>query len=81
MWLKDGRISKELKGHYHWVNTISLNTDSALKRGCCDEKRDILEDEEDQQKRAAEIYSKLKGKKNEKLVSGSDDNTVIMWDP
>lgn len=28
-----------------------------------------------------EKYNKLKGAKNERLVSGSDDNTLHMWDP
>jgi hypothetical protein len=32
-------------------------------------------------KRAEERYKKLKGFGNERLVSGSDDSTLAMWDP
>ena len=33
------------------------------------------------QKIADEKYQKLKGKETERLVSGSDDFTLIMWNP
>jgi ribosome assembly protein 4 len=29
---------RELKGHAHWVNTIALSTDNALRTGCFSEK-------------------------------------------
>ncbi|EAS06667.1 notchless-like protein (macronuclear) [Tetrahymena thermophila SB210] len=81
VWKKDGSMEKELKGHAHWVNTICLSTEHALRTGYFDEKGEILENPEDQQKKALEKYTKLKGSKNERLVSGSDDNTLYMWDP
>ena len=39
------------------------------------------ESPEDAQKKAEERYLKLKGPKDERLVSGSDDFTLFMWDP
>ena len=34
--LQDGRLEKSLKGHGHWVNTLALSTEAALRTGAFD---------------------------------------------
>lgn len=38
---------KDLKGHAHWVNTLCVHTDYALRTGCYDEKAIKLESAEE----------------------------------
>jgi ribosome assembly protein 4 len=62
----------DLKGHAHWVNTLALSSDF------------VLELEGDQVKMKAyaqDRYNKIRDPRGEKLVSGSDDNTMMMWEP
>ncbi|EGR31123.1 notchless family protein, putative [Ichthyophthirius multifiliis] len=81
VWQTDGSYKRDLKGHAHWVNTICVHTENALRTGYFDEKGEILQSEQEQQNKALEKYNKLKGNKNERLISGSDDNTLFLWDP
>jgi ribosome assembly protein 4 len=78
---KNGTLKRDLKGHGHWVNTLCVHTDFALRTGCFDEKCEDIEKISDPKAVAIERYNKLKGQGNERLVSGSDDFTLIMWDP
>lgn len=72
---------QELKGHSHWVNTLALSTDYVLKTGCWDHTgREFLSPKE-MQKYAIERYEKTKDLQGERLVSGSDDLTMFMWQP
>lgn len=34
VWKESGSFIRDLKGHGHWVNTMALHTDFALKTGC-----------------------------------------------
>ena len=34
--LQDGHLDKSLKGHGHWVNTLALSTEAALRTGAFD---------------------------------------------
>lgn len=52
-----------------------------MRTGCYDEKSKEINDEDERQKVALERYNKLKGDKNERLVTGSDDHTLYLWDP
>ena len=83
-----------LIGHSHWINSMALNTEYILRTGCFDYdnikgsdyyqfsininklsyKEKILH--------AEKRYKLFKDKINssEKLVTGSDDNTLILWD-
>lgn len=82
VWDKAGKMIKDLKGHAHWVNALCLHTDYALRTGCFDENYKGEEwTSEQMQKKALERYEKLRGKGNERLVSASDDNTLMLWDP
>lgn len=81
---KQGILLKDLKGHAHWVNTLALSTDYVLQTGCYDHTgkyREFEGDVEKMKQYALERYKKAKDPKGEKLVSGSDDNTMIMWQP
>ena len=94
VWKSDGTFVTDLKGHGHWVNSLCLHTDYALRyinsllislkvfrTGCFSEKAIETEDPEEMSKLALERYNKLKGNTNERLVSCSDDHTLYMWDP
>jgi ribosome assembly protein 4 len=58
---KDGRIIKLLKGHSHWINTLSLSTDQVNRNNV------------DSERMFKEVTM------TEKLVTGSDDSTLILW--
>jgi ribosome assembly protein 4 len=83
-----------LIGHSHWINTMALNTEYILRTGCFDydnikgsdyyqfsEKIKNLNLKE-KILHAEKRYKLFKQKINssEKLVTGSDDNTLILWD-
>lgn len=72
----------DLKGHSHWVNTLALSTDQVLQTGCFDHTGKhfhFFGDKEKMKAYAIERYEKIKDPNGERLVSGSDDNTMIMW--
>eukprot|EP01017_Pseudomicrothorax_dubius_P039056 TRINITY_DN5944_c0_g2_i2.p1 TRINITY_DN5944_c0_g2~~TRINITY_DN5944_c0_g2_i2.p1 ORF type:complete len:304 (+),score=34.88 TRINITY_DN5944_c0_g2_i2:182-1093(+) len=81
VWDPQGRLLRDLIGHGHWVNTIAVHTDFALRTGCYDEKQIEITDKEERKKKALERYLNLKGGTDERLVSGSDDCTLILWSP
>jgi len=83
-----------LIGHSHWINTMALNTENILRTGCYDydniKGSDYFQFSEKIKKlspqekilHAEKRYNLFKQKINssEKLVTGSDDNTLILWD-
>ena len=83
-----------LQGHSHWINTMALNTEYILRTGCYDydniKGSDFFDFSEKIKKlnykekisHALKRYNLFKEKINssEKLVTGSDDNTLILWD-
>ena len=72
---------RELKGHAHWVNSLTLSTEFALKTGPFDEEKKEFSTSKEAQKYALDRYYKLKGTGPERLVSGSDDFTMFLWQP
>lgn len=81
---KDGNLIHDLKGHAHWVNTLALSTDYVLQTGPYDHTGKFVgihAEEKDMKAYALERYKKARSPKGEVLVSGSDDNTMIMWHP
>lgn len=80
----DGVLCRSLEGHAHWVNSLALSTDYALRIGCFDPSQPDNDSSSlsDQQKleRAKQRYSSARGD-NERLVSGSDDFTLFLWQP
>jgi len=81
VWDKTGKIQKDLRSHGHWVNCISCNTVFALRTGCNDFTLKTYETKEKMQEVALEKYEKLKGKGDERIVTGSDDCSLYMWTP
>ncbi|KAA8499149.1 Notchless protein-like [Porphyridium purpureum] len=88
MWdERDGKQIKSLSGHGHWVNTMALSSDYVLRMGAFDEKCRITPDQlgrlkEIAQERYDQAMAKSGGAKGqERLVSGSDDFTLHLWEP
>ncbi|XP_049849197.1 uncharacterized protein LOC126318222 [Schistocerca gregaria] len=77
----DGRLVRNLVGHGHWVNTLSLNTDYALRTGAYDHTGREYSSLKESQERALQRWTEVKGKGSEILASGSDDTTVYLWAP
>lgn len=76
MFTTAGKLVRTLEGHSHWVNTIVLNTDYALRTGAYDHTGKHYEDPKEAQQKALERYQALKGKGGERLASASDDHTM-----
>ncbi|XP_018318590.1 notchless protein homolog 1 [Agrilus planipennis] len=81
----DGILCRTLEGHAHWVNTLALNTDYILRIGPFDpiSHKDIMieKSKEELQQFALERYLNVAKVCGERLVSGSDDFTLILWNP
>lgn len=83
----DGVMCRSLQGHGHWVNTMALSTDYVMRTGAYDPAKaaivhkDVTETGEDLAKLAKERYDAAKGEGPERLVTGSDDFTLYLWNP
>ncbi|KAM3141596.1 hypothetical protein pb186bvf_006201 [Paramecium bursaria] len=75
VWNKNGTKVQELKGHAHWVNTIALCTDFTQRTACFSEQSQELN-----RGQAKQRMQKFLDGKFERLVSGSDDKTLILWE-
>ncbi|CAL1361770.1 unnamed protein product [Linum trigynum] len=82
MWeTTQGKLIRELKGHGHWVNSLALSTEYVLRTGAYDHTGRTYSSPEEMKKVALERYNKMKGSASERLVSGSDDFTMFLWEP
>jgi ribosome assembly protein 4 len=75
-----------LSGHSHWVNTMSLSTDYILRRGAFDENCEELEYENEEnmekhRKLIEEKYKKQISLQPLRIVTGSDDYTICIYEP
>eukprot|EP00817_Percolomonadidae_sp_ATCC50343_P002735 CAMPEP_0117429374 /NCGR_PEP_ID=MMETSP0758-20121206/8939_1 /TAXON_ID=63605 /ORGANISM="Percolomonas cosmopolitus, Strain AE-1 (ATCC 50343)" /LENGTH=446 /DNA_ID=CAMNT_0005216381 /DNA_START=135 /DNA_END=1471 /DNA_ORIENTATION=- len=70
----------QLVGHAHWINHLSMSTDYALRRGAFDENCKPIVNEEQTKKEALERYEKAL-KPSLRIVTCSDDTTLILWEP
>ncbi|OVA19203.1 G-protein [Macleaya cordata] len=77
----EGKLIRELKGHGHWVNSIALSTDYVLRTGAFDHTGKQYSSPEEMKEAALKRYNKIRGNAPERLVSGSDDFTVFLWEP
>lgn len=77
----DGKVVRQLKGHGHWVNTLALSSEYALRTGPYDHKAVKPDNDDEAKSKALERYKAATGGKPERLVSGSDDFTMFMWTP
>ncbi|KAL3342842.1 hypothetical protein AABB24_026734 [Solanum stoloniferum] len=76
-----GKLIRELKGHGHWVNSLALSTEYVLRSGAFDHTNKHFASPEEMKKVALERYNKMRGNAPERLVSGSDDFTMFLWEP
>jgi len=81
----DGVLCRTLSGHAHWVNTLALSTDYALRTGAFDPaEKNKSQDElspDGLKALALNRYNKLSSSSAERLMSGSDDFTLFLWSP
>ena len=84
----NGQVKKTLQGHGHWVNTLALNSDYVTRIGAFEPKdASILPtsfDKIEAEKLKSDAFNKYEDfcKTNlERLVSGSDDFTLFLWEP
>jgi ribosome assembly protein 4 len=79
---KKWTLARDMRGHGHWVNTLALSTDYVLRTGCFDHNQKDFATKEEMKEYALERYNKAKSEKgHERLVSGSDDYTLFLWEP
>uniref|UniRef100_A0A7N5ZZR6 Notchless protein homolog 1 n=1 Tax=Anabas testudineus TaxID=64144 RepID=A0A7N5ZZR6_ANATE len=84
---KDGVQCRTLQGHAHWVNTLALSTDYVLRTGAFEpatatvNPQDLSGSLEELKEKALQRYNKVRGSAPERLVSGSDDFTLFLWNP
>ncbi|OQV16433.1 Notchless protein-like protein 1 [Hypsibius exemplaris] len=83
---EDGVLCRTCTGHAHWINTLALNTDYVMRTGAVDPKdADVIhaadmDSPENLQKQALLRYNEFrKASGVERLVSGSDDFTLFLW--
>ncbi|WOG84806.1 hypothetical protein DCAR_0103991 [Daucus carota subsp. sativus] len=76
-----GKLIRELKGHGHWVNSLALSTEYVLRTGAFDHTHKHYASPAEMKEAALKRYIKMKGNAPERLVSGSDDFTMFLWEP
>jgi ribosome assembly protein 4 len=76
-----GILVRTLTGHGHRINTLALDSDYVLRTGPFDHRCLKFTTPEEAQKAAAEKYKKFRDNGPERLVSGSDDFTLFLWNP
>ncbi|CAH1173660.1 unnamed protein product [Phaedon cochleariae] len=82
----DGVLCRTLEGHAHWVNTLALSTDYILRIGAFDPIKDsnkdtLMPDKKKSQEFALKRFYEVTEALGERLVSGSDDFTLFLWNP
>ncbi|KAI8815386.1 quinon protein alcohol dehydrogenase-like superfamily [Cladochytrium replicatum] len=79
---KDGKLVRTLEGHAHWINHLALSTDFITRSACYDHTKRRPSNPEEAQQWALERYNSFKAQSGpERLVSGSDDFTMFLWEP
>ena len=76
-----GACLKTLGSHSHWVNHLSLSTQSALRTGYYDPREPVPSEEGKRElaKRRFEKAARRGGVIDERFVSASDDCTMYLW--
>ncbi|KAF9606882.1 hypothetical protein IFM89_029481 [Coptis chinensis] len=77
----NGKLIRELKGHGHWVNSLALSTEYVLRTGAFDHTGNHYSSPQEMKEAALARYNKMRGNAPERLVSGSDDFTMFLWEP
>uniref|UniRef100_A0A1I8JFL4 SH3 domain-containing protein n=1 Tax=Macrostomum lignano TaxID=282301 RepID=A0A1I8JFL4_9PLAT len=80
----DGALCRTLQQHAHWVNTLALSTDYAMRLGANEPGKpapEIGAPRTELCERARRVYEAARRDQPERLVSGSDDFTLTLWTP
>uniref|UniRef100_A0A0E0QVJ1 NLE domain-containing protein n=2 Tax=Oryza TaxID=4527 RepID=A0A0E0QVJ1_ORYRU len=75
------QLGTPLTGHGHWVNSLALSTEYVLRTGAYDHTGKTYSTAEEMKEAALARYKKMRGNAPERLVSGSDDFTMFLWEP
>uniref|UniRef100_A0A3B3CDK6 Notchless protein homolog 1 n=1 Tax=Oryzias melastigma TaxID=30732 RepID=A0A3B3CDK6_ORYME len=83
---KDGVQCRTLQGHAHWVNTLALSTDYVLRTGAFEPANATINPQDVTGSLLLAHRSHIQtwffqGSNPERLVSGSDDFTLFLWNP
>lgn len=78
---EDGRLVRSLKGHALFVNSLALSTEYALRTGPFDHRGVRPASDEEAKQEAQKRYDAALAGGAERLVSGSDDFTMMLWSP
>jgi ribosome assembly protein 4 len=89
VWAVDGHgksqhmLVRTLTGHAHRINSLALNCDYALRTGPFSLGEELPDTVEEKQAKALQKYQTDLGITDgeERMVSGSDDFTIILWRP
>lgn len=83
VWNPDrGILVRTLTGHGHRINTLALSSDYVLRSGPFDYKQNKFDSAEDAYEAACKKYKAFREQQGaERLVSGSDDFTLFIWNP
>ena len=76
-----GKLLRNLEGHAHWVNSLSTNTEYALRSGPYDHRGIGPTDEKQIVEVCTKKYNDVTNTRGELLVSASDDFTMYLWKP
>lgn len=88
VWRPDGTYCRALKGHAHWINSLTVNTAYVTRTGAfqpenAQQSNQMPTDPNELKEKALKIYNKtiksLGG--YELLCSASDDHTLFLWKP
>jgi ribosome assembly protein 4 len=76
-----GKLVRNLKGHSHRINFLALSSDYVCRTGPYDHRGTKFASKEEAYQAAVEKYKACQALGPERLVSGSDDYTLILWHP
>lgn len=76
-----GKLVRTLVGHGHRINSLALNVDYVCRTGPFDHTATVFASREAMQAKARERYDAVRRAQPERLVSGSDDFTLFLWEP
>merc|ERR1712113_1136677 len=79
---KDGKLLYDIESHTHWINSLTLSTDYILRTGHFNHlNNNLVKSEGSNDKAEQALYRYLEATKimPERLVSGSDDTTMVIW--
>ena len=76
-----GTLVRLLKGHGHRINTLALSCDHVCRSGPFTYKQTRFDTQDAAYDAALKLYTKHSAGSAERLVSGSDDFTIFLWEP